>query len=693
MKRVLNGVHILMAIGLVVALAACGGSDGSLRKERDQAQAAVAAGEIAAAEAAAQAAADKMAAAEAAAEAAAAAQMAADEAAADAAEAAQMAADEAAAEAAAAAQMAADEAAADAAEAATAAQMAADEAAAQAAAALEEALAQAAAAAQMAADEAAAALEEALALAEAEKKALEDELAGVPKTVEELETAFIAADNALTAAQEAMAAADTALEEATAARTAAQTAVDESDAAGLTDAIAALQAARDDESAAQIEAMGAADAVTAAEAEVDAVLAALVATDTGPASEILTAEARKKAIAGARKAFTLLDSIPREAADPVTALPRKETTTLRVSHNGEAAKFSATMTDPDSNRRTTVFSQADENMAPEITGWASATLTGRKDGNKATGLTYSDIAAPKDKLFAVQYGTDGADREFGSTAADTNPEFARSNIPAANEWVGGTAGGSIDGSYRGVEGTFTCSADCPASNMFPERRTGGTVVGTESTDAAISGTWTFEPADENAMVKVQDSDHLSFGYWLSKNSAGDPVGFGVWYAGSKDVAAEMDIQELDEKVTYTGAAAGKYVIQSDVPNLAHAGYFTASAELEADFTAEAGTVGMVEGTISGFKDGEYTPLGDLELTLKAVLSYDTTDNNLLVDGTADTSLVTAASGGLKHGTVGEWEAQFFGDAKPTNVPTGVAGAFNATIDSQAVVVGGFGATK
>ena len=690
MKRVLNGVHVLMAIGLVVALAACGGSDGSLRKERDQAQAAVAAGEIAAAEAAAQAAADKMAAAEAAAEAAAAAQMAADEAAAEAAAAAQMAADEAAADAAAAAQMAADEAAA---EAATAAQMAADEAAAQAAAALEEALAQAAAAAQMAADEAAAALEEALALAEAEKKALEDELAGVPKTVEELETAFIAADNALTAAQEAMAAADTALEEATAARTAAQTAVDESDAAGLTDAIAALQAARDDESAAQIEAMGAADAVTAAEAEVDAVLAALVATDTGPASEILTAEARKKAIAGARKAFTLLDSIPREAADPVTALPRKETTTLRVSHNGEAAKFSATMTDPDSNRRTTVFSQADENMAPEITGWASATLTGRKDGNKATGLTYSDIAAPKDKLFAVQYGTDGADREFGSTAADTNPEFARSNIPAANEWVGGTAGGSIDGSYRGVEGTFTCSATCPASNMFPERRTGGTVVGTESTDAAISGTWTFEPADENAMVKVQDSDHLSFGYWLSKNSAGDPVGFGVWYAGSKDVAAEMDIQELDEKVTYTGAAAGKYVIQSDVPNLAHAGYFTASAELEADFTAEAGTVGMVEGTISGFKDGEYTPLGDLELTLKAELSYDTTDNNLLVDGTAATSLVTAASGGLKHGTVGEWEAQFFGDEKPTNVPTGVAGAFNATIDTQAVVVGGFGATK
>ena len=45
------------------------------------------------------------------------------------------------------------------------------------------------------------------------------------------------------------------------------------------------------------------------------------------------------------------------------------------------------------------------------------------------------------------------------------------------------------------------------------------------------------------------------------------------------------------------------------------------------------------------------------------------------------------------GAVGSWEAEFFGSEKNTNIPTGVAGAFNATVGGQAVVVGGFGADK
>ena len=75
MKRVLNGVHVLMAVGLIVALAACsGGNDSSIKRERDQALAAAEVAEaakIAAEAVAAQAAADKLAAEEAAAQAAA----------------------------------------------------------------------------------------------------------------------------------------------------------------------------------------------------------------------------------------------------------------------------------------------------------------------------------------------------------------------------------------------------------------------------------------------------------------------------------------------------------------------------------------------------------------------------------------------------------------------------------------------
>ena len=290
---------------------------------------------------------------------------------------------------------------------------------------------------------------------------------------------------------------------------------------------------------------------------------------------------------------------------------------------------------------------------------------------------------------------------FGDAGADANAEWAKSKIPAANKYIGGAAGGSIQGSYRGVEGTFTCKMEgCPPSDEFPERRINGTVIATEETVPAILGSmWSFKPTDEAAMVKVADSDHLSFGYWLSKNTDGDPVGFGVWYEGKAPVATSGEIDTLDDKVTYTGAAAGKYVVKSDVPNAAHAGYFTASATLTADFTDEAHAAdepGTVKGTISSFKDGDSAPLGDLKLLLAGNLTYPTGATTLIV---ANETGVKAESGGRKHvdsdgdDSVGGWEAQFFGKDPTTNVPTGVVGAFNATIEEQAVVVGGFGATK
>ena len=84
------------------------------------------------------------------------------------------------------------------------------------------------------------------------------------------------------------------------------------------------------------------------------------------------------------------------------------------------------------------------------------------------------------------------------------------------------------------------------------------------------------------------------------------------------------------QVTYNGAAAGKYVTKNDIANKAKPGYFTATAELTADFRGAAitglvagadGGTATLEGTISEFKDGDSTPLGDLSLTLEGVLQY------------------------------------------------------------------------
>ena len=67
------------------------------------------------------------------------------------------------------------------------------------------------------------------------------------------------------------------------------------------------------------------------------------------------------------------------------------------------------------------------------------------------------------------------------------------------------------------------------------------------------------------------------------------------------------------------------------------------------------------------------------------------------DGNTDpiaTNTISGTAGGAKAAVAGTWEAQLVGSEKNTNIPTGVTGAFQANIgNGQAVVVGGFGATK
>ena len=526
MKRVLNGVHVLMAVGLIVALAACsGGSDNGLKQERDQALAA--------------------------------------------------------------------------AEAADAAKVAAEEAAAQAA--LDQKAAEDAAA-QAALDQKAA--EDALAVAEAEKLALEEELAGATPSIPELEAELAAANAAHTEAAAAKAAADVALEVAMDMRMAAQTAVNDSAPEGLAEAIVALQAAREAESAAEAEAMTAAEVATAAYADVATAKAALAAADTGPSSETLASQNT----VNARKAFVKLAGLTTiKAADE----------TLSAKHSGTAVTFS-------SSNKVSPFTTAEANMAPAIDGWASATLKGKRSAGNATVMAYSNIEAPKDELFAVHY--DVTAEPIAETA-----DWKKVRIAPANTYSSGvTTGGTVMGTYDGAAGTFTCSEACPSrEDGLPERRSNGSVIGDD-----IPGTWTFKVADKAATVKVADSDYLAFGYWLVKSSTGEPLDFSVFYGGggSKTAVAELtEIMLLDEEVTYTGAAAGKYVTKDDIANTAQPGYFTATAELKADFRADALTgldsgegVGTLKGSISGFKDGETAPLGNLKLSLSGVLRHDAT---------------------------------------------------------------------
>ena len=456
--------------------------------------------------------------------------------------------------------------------------------------------------------------------------------------------------------------------------------------------------------------MAAAEVATAAEADVATAQAAVGAIDTGPASEELAGQQEAADIKGAQAAFKVLAAIqtvgaegnPNASPPTTTTTTRKATSTLSVSYGATGLKFSAK--GPGNATADPVWAAAETNMAPAIDGWSSGTLTAKGTatgtpgtGETGTGLVYSDIDAPKHKLFAVVHGANPTLTVAEGTTqdADTAANWKLAKISPANTYGGGT----VAGTYAGVEGTFTCAGTgCPS--RLPVRRSDGTIIAAtgETGINPADSTWKFKPTDEAAMVAVQDDSYLFFGYWLSKSKIG-PEDFQVWYGGwgtkSPVVATQALLTALDEKVTYTGAAAGKYVTKDVVANTAEAGYFTASAELTADFTDLAPDSGKLSGTISGFKAGDSAPLGDLKLSLAGNLIYNDGDSTLTLNTAEDpaTNVVTAESGGQKHGTVGGWEAQLFGTEKNTNIPTGVVGAFDAQIDNHAVVVGGFGATK
>ena len=251
-------------------------------------------------------------------------------------------------------------------------------------------------------------------------------------------------------------------------------------------------------------------------------------------------------------------------------------------------------------------------MALPIPNWASDTLTGKLTPTETgTGMVYSNIGEPSYKLFAVEHD--------GRTASLDADAWKNAVIAPGNKYTGGADAGSIPGSFQGADGTFKCSGGSCAD--IPTRKSDGKLSAEARGD--IAGEWIFEPTAEDAMVKLQDSNYLMFGYWLSKDKTG-PKQFQVWYGGggNKSVVGTTEaVAALDEKVTYNGAAAGKYVTKDDVDNTATAGYFTATAVLTADFSVLAGDPGKLTGTISDFKEGDSAPLDDLKLSLAGDLEY------------------------------------------------------------------------
>ena len=241
--------------------------------------------------------------------------------------------------------------------------------------------------------------------------------------------------------------------------------------------------------------------------------------------------------------------------------------------------------------------------------------TGTKISNGA--MVYTNQADPTMKAFAAgatQADADGGDLTTVTAAPASAWEYNSTSrtllLPA--DLAGGTAiagdmfptAGTttytpsapatetiLRGTYQGASGNYRCATGCGATATA-----GGGVT--------LAGTWSFVH-DSGAMVSIDDSAYLFFGWWLRKDKDGPThasafVGkVGLFLDGNDDDAEDplVGLNAIVGSATYTGAAAGKFAINDPI-NGGDAGHFTADATLTAKFSGEGAGV---TGTISNFR--------------------------------------------------------------------------------------------
>ena len=425
-----------------------------------------------------------------------------------------------------------------------------------------------------------------------------------------------------------------------------------------------------------------AEAKEAAQATVDEALqlpgneAALIAS----LKKEITDQAQTVADAAAKAG--LADRIAREdAVKKAIVVSKVDATAVTMPSGGDVTGVTATR-----NPAGMVTVDVNGEVADDYTGgettagsgdWNSATLT--KGTN--TLVVYTNIEAPSDQDFADAY--DRTTVLNDALLAATVGKVASAGFPSEPDtsWdYTGVEGGrakTVTGTFDGVPGQFTCTAD----------------TCTVDTDAMgkLEGVanWEFRADSQNtATVKKPDAAYAYFGWWLDKPEDNTMPHMVQVFAGAVGEAAVVD-SAIMGTAKYAGPAAGKYVTKTftaGVQTDAGVGHFTANAALTAKF-GDAVEMGTIDGSVTGFVlDTGASP------TWKVILEEVT-----LLQGNATFSGMTEVDfgGGATTNDAGAWQGSFY-DAAPATpaggAPGTVAGTFDA-VTENASVIGGFGATK
>ena len=349
-------------------------------------------------------------------------------------------------------------------------------------------------------------------------------------------------------------------------------------------------------------------------------------------------------------------------------------------------------------------------MVAPLHGWTgsrhTATVTGFGAG-AYTARMYADIEAPtpgeKINTLANFDTTNGVLPATGGHFAASNaakiasPQFDHSagvkpfELPTPNPV--GERIVTIDGSYDGVGGVYSCNTGAAGTNSCSVTKASGdgyTLTG--------SGTWSFKPANpEDTLAPTPDTLYPVYGWWLHEASDGTAyVGaFFRFNDGGKGSltetgpASEIQVlgssQNLNGTATYRGGAAGMYAISAGATN--DAGHFTADAELSVTFsTTGTNTNHRIEGTIDNFM-GSDGMSRDWSVALKETSIE---GNSNVFPATGHDSVTTWTMGGTAADDSGEWEGSVF-SANDGGVPTVVTGVFRSEYENIGRMVGAFGA--
>ena len=245
---------------------------------------------------------------------------------------------------------------------------------------------------------------------------------------------------------------------------------------------------------------------------------------------------------------------------------------------------------------------------------------------------------------------------------------------------------AFKGNYNGAAGTYTCTT-AAGTNCVVTISPGGTY-------AETTGTWTFTP-ELNVTAWRDDSEFISFGWWMQEPDSPNGAYTFEYYADGTAYTAPSAI--ATGTATYSGRAAGKYVVQEMedggvTGGVAH--QFTAAATLTASFGAAANSI---SGTISGFTADDGSSPG-WEVTLHEKLLGAQANLANAFPAISETDPMRSAYDGVTatigdQTAYGDWAGQYFGNASAANsYPLGVGGTFQA--DNESVSIGGaFGARR